>query len=124
VVSSTVRISDCMQEQVDLQKKYDYLLSCHFRTQKSFWALEDKLEEYEGENSREAELISEIVSLKKQIGSLKRQVSRLQSNYPFILIICFYYSPFNFNFSFAVAENNALKNPRRLRSQTVSPKKL
>lgn len=84
---STVRISDCMREQVDLQKKYDTLLSTHFRTQKSFWALEDKLEEYKGENSQEAELLSEIDSLKKQIGSLKRQVSRLQCNYSFVLII-------------------------------------
>jgi hypothetical protein len=93
-VSSAVNIdvlgrhlSSCMEQKIDFQQKLEKLQARHSLTTQSLWKLEDKLEEYEGQEEREAELVEEIIGLKKQIVHLNRQVSRLRGKYfPFLII--------------------------------------
>jgi hypothetical protein len=43
--------------------------------------LEDTLEEYEGQEEREAKLVDEVISLKRQIVFANRQISKLNRKY-------------------------------------------
>ena len=63
------------------KSKFEVLSSRHQATTKALWKLEDTLEEYEGQEEREAKLVDEIISLKRQIVFANRQISKLKRKY-------------------------------------------
>jgi hypothetical protein len=65
----------------EAEDKLKDLQSRHHKTLEAFWAAEDKLEEYEGQEEREVKLVNEILDLKRQKVSLTRRITKLTSKY-------------------------------------------
>jgi DNA repair ATPase RecN len=75
-----------MERIMDLEKQYEDLFEHHQKTQQAYWRVEDELEKIENKETNEEEFVAEIISLKKKIVFLKRQISNLRCKYLYPLI--------------------------------------